>query len=459
MSVLDSDGFVDMVATSAKRHKIPGLSAAFIRGDTVRCASSGVLNVSTRVAVTDDSVFQVGSIAKVFTGTLVMQLVDEGMLELDAPIRRYLPQLRIANEPISDAVTVRRLLTHTSGIVGDLFLDTGRNDEATALYVDRCSDLPYLTEPGRYFSYCNSGFNILGRAIEVITKQTWAARLHEALLAPLWIAALVDAEDAPRYRTAVGHVLDGSGDVQITPTCFLPRGCEAAGSRLAMSPASLLGFARLHLRDGVAPNGRRLLSAQAARAMRELEVRLPIDIGEVGGWGLSWQILDSWKPRTVGHDGGTVGQTAFLRVIPEWDVAVAALTNISSGGPRMAFDEIVGDVLGAIGETNIPHNPAPNGAMTIEAERFVGIYETHLSRFEVEASDGTLRATVSQRNNESIGDLPAHHLVLRPIDGDRFIAEDEPYGAASVVGFTDYGKQGKARFLFSGLRLAERVRD
>ncbi len=454
--MLSSDAFAALVADAAKRHGVPGLSAAFVHDGALRTASTGVLNVETQVPVTDDSVFQIGSITKVFTGTLVMQLVDEGRVALDAPVRRYLPNLEIAREPVSDEVTVRRLLAHNSGIVGDLFTDTGRNDDATERYVEKCRDLPYLTPPGTLFSYCNSGFNILGRLIEVLTGKTWAAHLREALIAPLDIPALIDAEDALRYRAAVGHVLDDDGAIQLTPTCFLPRSAEAAGARLTMSPTSLLAFATLHLRDGVTRSGRRLLSAESAQAMRRMEVRLPVDIAAADGYGLSWQVYDSWRPPGVGHDGGTIGQSAFLRLIPELDVAVAALTNVSSGGPAKAFDEILRAVVRGVG-AQLPSRPAPNPSATVETPRYVGAYETYMSRIVVTDGGGALRATVSQRNNESLGSLPDHHMILRPIDGDRFLAEDQPYGSTSVVGFTQFNGNGKAKFFFSGFRLAERV--
>jgi CubicO group peptidase (beta-lactamase class C family) len=458
-TMLSSGAFADLVADAAKRHGIPGLGAAFVHGDELRAAPSGILNIETQVPVTGESIFQIGSITKVFTGTLVMQLLDEGKIELDAPVRRYLPELEIAGEPVSDEVTIRRLLAHTSGIVGDLFIDTGRNDDATARYVERCRDLSYLTRPGTLFSYCNSGFNMLGRVIEVMTRTTWAARLRTSLTAPLGIGAAIDAEETPCFRAAVGHVLDDNGNVGLTPTCFLPRGTEAAGARLAMSPAALLAFARLHLRGGVAGSGERILSAASTQAMRRMEVRLPIDIAAADGYGLSWQIYDSWRPFGVGHDGATIGQSAFLRLIPAWDLAVTVLTNITSGGAAKAFDEILRAVLASIGETHLPGKPPADPSRTIDGARYTGTYETHVSRFVVIPLNGALHATVSQRNNESLGALPDHHVVLRPIDGDRFLAEDQPYGATSVVGFTEFNGEGKARFLFSGFRLAERVAD
>jgi len=456
--MLTAEEFAELVHDVAQRHAIPGLSAAFDRGGEVHRAASGVLNVTTQAGVGDDSVFQIGSVTKVLTGTLVMQLVDEGRIELDAPLRRYLPDLRLAGEPASDAVTIRRLLAHASGIVGDVFLDTGRNDDALALYAERCGDLPFLTEPGAYFSYCNSGYNLLGRAIEVVTGEPWARRLRGRLLAPLGIVAAVDAEEAVRLGTAVGHVVDADGQTALTPTTYLPRSGDPAGSRLAMSPSSLLAFARMHLRDGVAPDGTRLLEAATARAMRELVIPLPVDIAGPSGYGLSWQVYDAWRPRAVGHDGATIGQSAFLRLLPEWDVAVAMLANSGSGPSGKAFDELLRAVLGALGEAHIPTKPVADLNLTFDAARYAGIYQTYMSHIVVNANGGgALTATVSMRNNESIGDLPDYQLVLTPIDEGRFLAEDRLHGSTSVVGFAGFGNDDKPRFLFTGFRLAERV--
>lgn len=92
--------------------------------------------------VTTDTVFQIGSISKVFTATLVMQLVDEGLLSLDTPIAKYLPEFHVADDKTRRAVTARHFLSHSSGIDGDFFPDTGRDDDAIARLVDMSALLP-----------------------------------------------------------------------------------------------------------------------------------------------------------------------------------------------------------------------------------------------------------------------------------------------------------------------------
>lgn len=111
---------------------IPSASIAILAGDEVVERATGVLNLRTGVAATTDSVFQIGSITKVWTATLVLQLVDEGLLDLDEPVRTYLPAFRVADDHASMIITPRHLLSHTSGLEGDLFAEIGRDDDIEA---------------------------------------------------------------------------------------------------------------------------------------------------------------------------------------------------------------------------------------------------------------------------------------------------------------------------------------
>src|SRR3954447_25234508 len=112
------------------QRNVPGAAIAVLKDGEIVDTAAGVLSTSTGVAVTADSVFQIGSITKVWTATLVMQLVDEGLLDLDAPIRRYLPEFRLQDEKAAAAITTRQLLSHQAGFEGDVFTDTGRGDDA-----------------------------------------------------------------------------------------------------------------------------------------------------------------------------------------------------------------------------------------------------------------------------------------------------------------------------------------
>src|SRR5690606_40245912 len=122
---------------------------------------------------------------KVWTTVLLMQLVEEGELDLDAPVRTVLPDLTLADEKVAVELTTRHLLTHTSGIDGDLFTDTGRGDDAVEKYVASLASAALLHPLGRGWSYCNSGFVIAGRIVEVLRGAPWDQVLRERIVTPL----------------------------------------------------------------------------------------------------------------------------------------------------------------------------------------------------------------------------------------------------------------------------------
>src|SRR5512140_3520813 len=129
------DSLAGTFTEAAQRYRVPGASLAVALGDEQVELATGVLNAVTGVETTTDSVFQIGSITKLFTTTLIMQLVDEGRVTLDEPVRSYLPELSFADSVATESVTLRHLLTHTSGIDGDFFLDTGRGDDCIERYI------------------------------------------------------------------------------------------------------------------------------------------------------------------------------------------------------------------------------------------------------------------------------------------------------------------------------------
>ena len=153
---IDADHWRRRLATLAEQHHVPGAALGILRlrpghDDDLTEASYGLLNTVTRIEATTDSLWQIGSVTKVWTATLAMQLVDEGLLDLDAPVVSYLPELRLADADVEKTVTMRHLLTHTSGIDGDVFTDTGRGDDCLAKYVALLSQVRQIHPIGAYW--------------------------------------------------------------------------------------------------------------------------------------------------------------------------------------------------------------------------------------------------------------------------------------------------------------------
>lgn len=381
---------------SIKRHGVPGASIAILKGRrVVAAAAAGVTNVDTQVPVTTDTVFQIGSITKVFTATLIMQLVDDGLLSLDTPIVEYLPELRIADAATRRGVTARHLLTHTSGIDGDFFVDSGRGDDAIARLIPMMTLLPSVFPLGTKVSYCNVGFAVLGRVIEVLRRETYDQAMRRRIFRPLGMThAMTLPEEALRHRCAIGHVASPKDPKRPMPApmTHLPHGLKSAGTMPAMSAPDLLRFASAHLERGRIGDGKRLLSAASATAMQRQQVRLQKYAPTfISAFGLGWALHDFDGHKVVGHDGGTIGQYSFLRISPQKRVAVAMLTN--GGDAQSVYDEIVATTFGDEIRKREPVLPPIDRSLRIDPKRYVGRYENIMAAISIEAKDGAFRVS------------------------------------------------------------------
>jgi CubicO group peptidase (beta-lactamase class C family) len=369
----------EQLPTLIEKYGIPGAAVAVLAGGRVVDRAAGVLSTSTGVEATADSVFQIGSITKVWTATLVMQLVDEGTVDIDKTVQSYLPEFEIGDKDAAAAITVRQLLSHTAGFEGDIFTDTGVGDDAVQKYLDVLHDVPQLFSPGEQFSYNNAGYSVLGRLVEVVREKSYDACLRDHLFTPLGLThAATNPYEAIMFRAAVGHIPSGAEDtLEPAPMWAMARSSSPAGSMLAMRPRDLLSFAAMHMNDGVAADGTRVLESSTVAAMQQAHVTLP-DLGLMGThWGLGWELFETSDGVLVGHDGNTIGQAAFLRTQPEKGVAVTVLTN--GGDAFSLYRDITSHVLTELGGLALPALPAPPAEPeAIDATRYLGTYSAEV---------------------------------------------------------------------------------
>ena len=448
----------DRLPALLAEHKVPGAAVAVSAGGQVADLAAGVLSKTTGVEATVDSVFQVGSITKVWTATLIMQLADAGKLDIDAPIRDVLPDFRVADEAASAMITTRQLMAHTAGFEGDIFTDTGRGDDCVEKYVATLGEVAQLFPPGEMFSYNNAGFCVLGRIVEVLRGLPYDACLREHLFTPLGLTHVAtSADEAILFRAAVGHVQpEPDADPRPAPIWSLVRSSVPAGSMLSMRPRDLLAFAQMHVDGGRAPDGTAVLGPEAARAMRQPQVTLP-PLGLMGtSWGLGWEIYD-WPGGTViGHDGGTVGQAAFLRVAPEHNVALALLTN--GGNPIAIYTEIYPHVLRELAGIEMPALPKPpEHPRRVPVDRFVGTYASDVGELTV-SEDGDGRLWLDQVPKGIIAEIGgrSERRELVHLDGDTFLPVEPQLGIHLPQVFIGDDGTGRALYIHSG-RATRRV--
>ncbi|MCA9861245.1 MAG: beta-lactamase family protein, partial [Thermomicrobiales bacterium] len=186
--------------------QVPGVSVGIFDGDDIEFAGFGITNIETGQPVAPETLFQIGSISKIFTATLAMTLVDDGLLDLDTPIVTYVPELQLGDTAARETITGRQLLTHTAGFFGDRFDDQGTGDDALEKAIRALGDVSQQTEPGELYTYCNAGIDIIGRAIENILGQTFESAMRERVFDRLGLErSTYFASEAIRHSVAVGH--------------------------------------------------------------------------------------------------------------------------------------------------------------------------------------------------------------------------------------------------------------
>ncbi|WP_410604773.1 serine hydrolase [Amycolatopsis sp. lyj-90] len=457
---VDGEHWRSRLAHLARRHKVPGAQLGILRignngfEDELVEAAHGVLSVRTGVPAGTDSLFQIGSISKVWTATVAMALVDEGLLALDTPIAEVLPELRLADPSIAKTVTLRHLLNHTSGIDGDVFTDTGRGDDCLAKYVDELGEARQNHPVGVTFSYCNSGYSVIGRLIEKVTGQTWDQALRDRLLTPLGLSHTATLpEEVLLHSAALGHD-EHEGEMVPSPSWSLPRSIGPAGL-ITSTTADVLAFARMHLSGGVAADGTRVLSEEATASMAAHQADLPDKIVLGDSWGLGWIRFDWNGHRLIGHDGRTLGQTAFLRVLPCQGIAVALLTN--GGNGRDLFADLYREIFAEVAEVAMPEPFAPPAeGLDLDVTRYAGVYERAGVRMEVEEGpDGPLlRTTILGPLAELVPD-PVEELPLIPAGPGLFALK--PPGGETWAPLTFYELPNGESYLHFGVRATPKV--
>ncbi|CAN5203748.1 serine hydrolase domain-containing protein [soil metagenome] len=324
-----------------------------------------------------ETLFQIGSTTKTMTSTVALRLAEAGRLDLDAPVRTYLPELRLADESAAASVTLRHVFTHSGGWLGDYFDDTGRGDDALAKVVARLVHLPQLTPVGTQWHYGNSGFYVAGRVIEVVTGTTFETAMRELLFEPLGMErSFFFADDCIAYRVAVGHMVRGDTP-EVARRWALPRNAHAAGGVTSDVPDQLR-YAQFHLGDGRAPDGTRLASRDGLAAMHEPS-------GPGGAVGLSWWVRIVGGERVVSHGGTTAGQQAEFVLVPSRQFGMTVLTNSTRGHAlgrelvRLALREYCG--------IDDPDPDIVPGSVD-ELARVAGRYEIARSQLELRLGDG-----------------------------------------------------------------------
>lgn len=440
------------VAERMAHYHVPGVAVGIYDAGRQQVGGLGVTNINHPLPVDERTLFQIGSTSKTFCGTLAMILAEQGKLDLNVPVRKYVPELRLRDEDAAARVTMRDLFTHVGGWVGDFFDDMGAGDDALAKIVAKMAEIPQLTPLGALWSYNNAAFYIAGRVIEVVSGMSYEAAMQTLVLDPLGLAhTFFFARDLITEKFAVGHIVR-DGVPEVARAWELARTANAAGG-IASDVVDQLTYARFHMGDGTADDGTRVLSAAGIAAMQQSIVPKGVE----GEMALTWHLYDIDGTRIVRHGGATVGQLSAFQMIPAAQFAITVLTNASRGG------ELHGDVVKwALNQYLglVEPEPLPREATEETLRPLVGRYIAALSDVELTLADGALMLQSIPKGGfpdpaRSTPAPPSPRVRVVPIADDILLALDEPFkgGKVEILRHPD-GSIGWLRF---GGRIARRT--
>lgn len=421
----------ERLADLCEQFHVPGAAFAVAKGGESTVAWTGSANLVTGMPVTRDTLFNAGSVTKVFTASLLMTLVDEGRADLDALVGDYLPEFAHAKDPRFTDIRVRMLLDHTSGLPGNVTFDIPRGPEVNAQFVEYLLGTRLNSPPGAYWSYSNGGLVVAGRIVEVLTGLTYDDALAERILHPLGLNATSDLEEMVLRSTAVGHLMGEDGSLTRTPRFQLGTNAPS-GSALACDINALLAFARMHMNEGHADDGTRVLSAASVARMRDGRVDVPWGLG-YPKMGIGWLRTETPAGPMVMHTGASAGQHSCLFVLPEQGGVLAALTNSTSGAAL--YGTLIEQLLESLFDVPPAAPPtAPAASIAVDHAPLLGVWIADAGQVTIELVDGQLR--LSYQVDDSFGEtmrmihpwFPPEPTTLIPFapDGRFLTAEGSP---------------------------------
>jgi D-alanyl-D-alanine carboxypeptidase len=356
---------------------VPGMAVAVTdREKLIRVSTYGFADVSAQIPVTPETLFEIGSISKSFTSVSLLQLWEEGRLDLHEPVTCYLPWFEVQSE--YEPITLHHLLSHTAGIITGMEFTGEVRYEVWAL-----RETEATAPPGTYYHYSNVGYKALGVVLEDLLSQNYGDIIQERILDPLGMTAtepIITHET--RKRLAVGY--EGfyadrplHRSRPLAPATWLEY--TGGDGSIASTPADMAAYLRMFMNRGQGPHGR-ILSEDSFDLMAQpvIEAR---EEGRDSFYGYGLEVLDSDGHTHIAHGGGMVGYYSYVLADIDDGLGVAVLMN----GPGGRCDEEIATfalklLRAALHNQELPPIPTLDPCRVENAAEYAGAYQTQTER-------------------------------------------------------------------------------
>ncbi|HEY9127892.1 MAG TPA: serine hydrolase domain-containing protein [Acidobacteriaceae bacterium] len=374
---------------------------------TVRTAGYGYASLEEKTPVTTEMLFQIGSITKSFVALVLLQLVDEGKLDLEKPVLAYLPWLPIREE--YGPITTHHLLTHTSGLP----------DNLTYIPATPGERLVQSSKPGEHFHYCNAGFGILGELAVKLSGKPWRVLVKERIFDPLEMTAsagVLSTKIRARMATAyqqfyTDQAYPRQGRLGVTGNLVMD---DTAGC-IASTPGDMAKYARMLANHGVGPKGRIVSEASFKKMSTPYIKAEEFSATASYGYGIAVDTLDGHT--ILRHTGGMVAFASSIHVDLDSGVAAFASINAMQGYRPTAVTEYAVKLLRAEKEgKTLPLPPAIVSANEVENP------EQYAGRFI--AADGAALEFVAESKGLALV-TEGKKIPLQHAGGDAFVSTVE----------------------------------
>ena len=321
----------------AQQIPAPGFSVAIANSEEVIYSRGfGIEDVETERKMTDDTVVAIGSLTKSFTALAMLQLVEAGQVSLADPVVNYLPEFTTLDEEQSQKITIRMLLSNTSGLppVDHRLYINETGDEAMGKVVNRLAAKSLLFEPGRHFSYSNEGFVLAGLIIEEATGQSYAEYIEENILQPLEMnSSTTDVTKINDLEAIAGH---NAGVNQALPAePYINTATLPAGSEFRSTACDLSNYLQFLLNEGLYED-RQILTKTNVEQLFDPQIDFPAEDEGLktddgtAGYGLGWVTGRVAGEKLVMHAGRVATQSSLALLNPKQDIGVAISLNVDN---------------------------------------------------------------------------------------------------------------------------------